>query len=290
MREQLASTSVAIEEYEHLNRSKLGRKGSGSANDTDHPLVLEKAMVAKTLAEIDALDKTDGRAMALQMERIRHELQLLGTQHIQSMISGVIDSLPSLAKELGKNAPLSIIEDHGVVVRQEIGEVLNNVFMHLYRNSLDHGIEPPEQRQVDGKPAQGTIRLSLALDANQFKLRLADDGKGLSLGFIKQHAVEQSLLSAEASPSDEEVAQLIFASGFSTAERVTAVSGRGVGMDAVRGFIQSIGGDIELRFTGAPTDKGYRSFETLISLPAKYAVQSMPAAVAALLAHEPAVA
>ena len=290
MREQLATTLAGIEEYEDLNFSKLGRNTSGAQGHTEHQLKLDKAMIAQTLAQIDSINKTDARAMALQLERIRHELQLLGTQHIESVLSNVLDSLPSLAAELNKAAPVSIVEDNGVVVRDEIADVLKNVFMHLYRNSLDHGIEDVAQRLSHGKPAKGTIRLSLSLDEHHLNLRLSDDGRGLALGFIKQRALETGLVSEGQALTDIDAAQLIFASGFSTAQKVTEVSGRGVGMDAVRGFIQSIGGEIALRFTSEATVGEFRAFETVIKLPAQLAAQSMPPALAAILSHETAVA
>jgi two-component system chemotaxis sensor kinase CheA len=146
--------------------------------------------------------------------------------------------------------------------------------MHLYRNSMDHGIEPAETRQAAGKPAAGTLRLTAALMDGQLRLRLADDGRGLALGRIRERAEARGLLEAGAPVSDEAIAQLIFAAGFSTAEQVTEVSGRGVGMDAVRSFLQREGGDIRLVFVDDAEGAPYRAFETWVLLPATLAVDT----------------
>jgi chemotaxis protein histidine kinase CheA len=108
-------------------------------------------------------------------------------------------------------------------------------------------------------------------------LRLKDDGRGLALQRIKAKALEQGLLAADATTSAHDIAQLIFASGFSTASEVTEVSGRGVGMDAVRGFVQAEGGNISLELASTDAGVDYCPFETVITLPAKFAVQTQAA-------------
>ena len=143
--------------------------------------------------------------------------------------------------------------------------------MHLYRNSMDHGIEKPAQRAALGKPEAGHIELSVSLNKDQLQLTLHDDGRGLAIQKIAAKAQEAGLLSTDES-NPQDIAQLIFKSGFSTADKVTEVSGRGVGMDAVKGFVQAEGGDIQL-VVGEPTQEpGYYAFKTVITLPAKFGV------------------
>ena len=185
--------------------------------------------------------------------------------------------MSSLAEELGKQPPKIAIHDNQIVVRNQIADLLRNVFMHLYRNSLDHGIETADKRTAQGKPAAGTIQLDLSLDNDRLWFNLYDDGRGLALDFIKKKAIENEVLSATDNPSALEIAQLIFAPGFSTAEKVTEVSGRGVGMDAVKSFVEREGGTIELVLEGTPVN-GFCQFKTLISLPAKFAARSVDSA------------
>ncbi len=124
-------------------------------------------------------------------------------------------------------------------------------------------------------------------DDGRLWIRLKDDGRGLAVGKIRQRALEQGLITRGTKTSSEEVAQLIFRSGFSTAEQVTEVSGRGVGMDAVRGFLEKEGGSIAIKFLDDKEDADFRAIETVIALPDKYAA-SLTAAMSfdALCAHK----
>ena len=105
------------------------------------------------------------------------------------------------------------------------------------------------------------------------RIRLHDDGRGLALARIRARALEQALLTEEEARSDEAVAQTIFLSGFSTAEQVTEVSGRGVGMDAVRGFLQREGGDVHIHFLDTNVGADFRAFDLVVSLPARFGTQ-----------------
>lgn len=183
----------------------------------------------------------------------------------------MLESLPSLARELGKQPPQTLIHDNGVSIHTQAVDTLKNVCMHLYRNALDHGIETAQQRIANGKSPTGTIALTVSVQGDELVLRLRDDGRGLALNFIYKKAVERGLIAASDVLTDARIGQLIFSAGFSTADHVTEISGRGVGMDAVKGFVQQLGGSLELSFEDAPLD-GYRPFETVIRLPAQLAV------------------
>ena len=112
--------------------------------------------------------------------------------------------------------------------------------MHVFRNAMDHGIEGKEERAEKGKPESGTIALTVNRDEGFANLDVKDDGRGIAITKIYEMAVEKGIYSAdEPKPSASEIANLIFSSGFSTAEEVTDVSGRGVGMDAVKGFLEN---------------------------------------------------
>ncbi|MBL3655872.1 chemotaxis protein CheA [Fulvivirga sediminis] len=125
-------------------------------------------------------------------------------------------------------------------------ETLSDPIMHMLRNCVDHGIETPEERIEKGKPVKGTITFDAFYSGTKVQIDIIDDGKGLSIPAIKNKAIEKGLITAEEALTDQEVFQLIFIPGFSTAQNVTDVSGRGVGMDVVKKNIESIHGSIDI--------------------------------------------
>lgn len=273
--EELGNASAAIDEYSHINRVKLGRAGPGRRAGIEKYLMVQKQDIQDALEIMDdCLRRNDPPQMRIAHQQVYKMLELLGTVRIQEALEGIVDSLPSLAQELAKEPPEVTIDDHKIVVRTQIADLLKNVFMHLYRNSMDHGIETGAVRVTKGKKPAGHIRLELSLVDERFLLTLSDDGRGLAVDRIRQKALENGLITINQHLAAQEVAQLIFLPGFSTAEKVTEVSGRGVGMDAVQSFVKREGGLIELRLLGTPSEDGYSPFETVISLPGKVAVQS----------------
>ncbi|MDQ2681144.1 MAG: chemotaxis protein CheA [Candidatus Eremiobacteraeota bacterium] len=152
-------------------------------------------------------------------------------------IGQVFDRFPRLvrdvAKARGKEVQLKISgadTDLDKTIVDEVGEPL----MHLLRNCVDHGIETPQERERLGKPRQGTLSLNAYHEGNQIIIEVADDGSGIDLQRVRDHGIKQGLISAEDRLSDREIVELIFTPGFSTAETVSDVSGRGVGMDVVK--------------------------------------------------------
>ncbi|QTN29051.1 MCP four helix bundle domain-containing protein [Rhodoferax sp. AJA081-3] len=273
---ELARASAAIEEYAHINKVKLGRTGPGRRAGVEKYLMVQKVDIQDALDLMDdSVRGNDLEAMRAAHLRVHNMLKMLGTVRVQEALEGIVESLPSLAKELSKESPIVSIDDHNIVLRTQIADLLKNVFMHLYRNSIDHGIEAPEKRLAKGKPAAGHINLDVSLADGRVVLKLGDDGAGLAVDLIRQRAIEKGLLGADQQASPEEIAQLIFAPGFSTAAVVTEVSGRGVGMDAVKSFVEREEGTIELVFRSADTDSSYRAFDTVISMPGKFAVQAI---------------
>ena len=152
-----------------------------------------------------------------------------------------------LARKLGKQVNL-VIEGEDTEADKNVIENLFDPLLHMVRNSLDHGIEGPEERMARGKPAIGTVRLLARHDADQVVIEVVDDGRGIDPEAIKRKAYERGLLDEArlASVSDAEATMLVFAAGFSTAETITDVSGRGVGMDVVRSAVEQAGGRIAM--------------------------------------------
>lgn len=149
------------------------------------------------------------------------------------------------SKALGKEIELTVTGGDTELDKSMV-EVLADPLMHLVRNSLDHGIETPEERERSGKPRLGHLGLNAYHEAGSIVIEVSDDGRGLRRERILSKAIERGLVSAEAALSDVEVWQLIFAPGFSTADKVTDLSGRGVGMDVVKRNIESLRGQISL--------------------------------------------
>jgi chemosensory pili system protein ChpA (sensor histidine kinase/response regulator) len=149
------------------------------------------------------------------------------------------------AREVEKKAELEI-EGAEVELDRSVLERISAPLEHMLRNALAHGVESPAARVKAGKPEAGRIVLTLRQEANEIALVLSDDGAGIDLERLHQKAIDKSIVSATQQLSDAEKAQLIFASGLSTAEAVTELAGRGVGMDVVRNEIATIGGRIDI--------------------------------------------
>ncbi|MDE1184764.1 ATP-binding protein [Paraburkholderia sp.] len=289
--EDLERVKAALESYTTINEVSLGRKASargGVAGNADRYLMIDRQLIQEHLHLLEGADPHDVTALLTMRETLSRSLRLLGTETLDHALSGVTGSLPSLAAELGKAAPRVTITDNGYRVRPQAGATLRNVFMHLLRNSMDHGIEAPEERIAGGKAAAGAIGLEMGVDEHALQITVSDDGRGLALAKIREVAIARGWLDADAHVSDEAIAELIFRPGFSTAQNVSEVSGRGVGMDAVRDFLKRENGRIELRFTDDHQGAAFRHFQTIVSLPEEWAVDSLGESVVSTSAAAPA--
>ncbi|QDW53477.1 ATP-binding protein [Burkholderia sp. KBS0801] len=271
--DDLARVREAVDHYATINAVTLGRHGEPAGPGGGDYLMVERAHIRESLRMLDGADPANAGDWLAARDSVRRLLSQFGTQGIGDALGGVIESLPSLAAELGKPAPVVHIDSNGHRVRGEIGATLKNVFMHLLRNAIDHGIETSDERRAAGKAPAGKIDIAVDVEDGALRFVLGDDGRGLALDRIRGIARERGWIDAgdEAALTDEAVAGLIFRPGFSTARAVTEVSGRGVGMDAVRNFLKRDGGDIALRFTDDRVGSPYRAFETIVSLPARFA-------------------
>lgn len=212
-------------------------------------LVITQSIINQTVAAFGP-----GRAALLegavgQMDRNLRELQervmavrMLPVGTVFRRFSRVVRDL---AKECGKTITLQIKGEETELDKTVI-ERISDPMTHLIRNAVDHGIEPPDRRLAQGKPAEGRIRLDAYHQGGSIFIEVADDGRGLDRSKILGKAVEQGLISENESLSDDQVYRLIFRPGFSTAEQVTDVSGRGVGMDVVVRNIEGLGGSIAI--------------------------------------------
>ena len=282
--EELARVREAIENYARINEVKLGRKGrkgDGAPGNTMQAVPDVMARIQESLRLLESANPGSLHELVAMRDSIYEQLRLLGSETVDALLSGALQSLPSLAQELGKEPVAVRIDDNGYRVRTEARGILQNVFMHLLRNSIDHGIEPAAERIAHGKPEAGTIDIEVGVDQGMLQITLCDDGRGLALDRIRSIAAERGWIGADQPVSDEDIAQCIFRPGFSTADKVTAVSGRGVGMDAVQEFLKREQGRIELRFTDDNKGAAFRQFQTVVCLPERLAVDSVNAALGA---------
>lgn len=273
--QELARVRAALESYATINEVSLGRKGATRRDSAERYLMVDIAHIQESLRLIEAAKSDDLHALQSMRDTVRQSLRVLGTESVGEALSGVLESLPSLAQELGKDVPYVRIDDNGYRIRSEANGTLTNVFMHLLRNSVDHGIETAEARKAQSKAAAGAIDIEIGVDEGAMQITLSDDGRGLALDRIRGMAVEKGWITADQPLSDEEIAELIFRPGFSTAEKVTEVSGRGVGMDAVRDFLKREQGSIALHFTDDHKGAAFRQFQTVVSLPERFAVDTV---------------
>ena len=191
------------------------------------------------------------KAQYAVINRISEEMQDAIMQIRMMPVSFVFQRFPRLVRDtsrrLGKDVQL-VLEGQDTAADKNIIEALGDPLVHMVRNSLDHGLEAPEARLAAGKPAQGTLRIVARQESDRVVIEISDDGRGIDPAVIKRKAYEKGLID-EASlerMSDQEAIQLVFAPGFSTAEVVSDLSGRGVGMDVVRTAIERIHGSIAL--------------------------------------------
>ena len=231
--------------------------------------------LARTADRLRALDAQLSQSMSGEVNELTTDLAaahadvcevaaLMQMVSLNTLFSKMTRMVRDLSKKTGKLAKVSVSGDDTMVSRV-ISEKLGDPLVHMIRNAVDHGIEDADERKLAGKPPMGNIKLSAEHTIREGKrwvlIELRDDGKGLVREAIVNKAISKGLIQKDAALADEQIYDLIFAPGFSTAATVTAISGRGVGMDVVRRNIQSLGGDIKIK-----SREGYGS-SFRISLP-----------------------
>ena len=213
-------------------------------------MVITEAMLARSLAQLDLGNSAHGDNLPGLADLARHTRNLQDAVMSVRMvpIAAVFARFPRLVRELSQRLGKQVeVRMSGEATELDRGliEKITDPLTHLVRNSIDHGLETPEQRQAAGKGPAGTITLAASQRASNIVIEVRDDGRGLDRARILARAAERGITIAPDAP-DRQVWQMIFEPGFSTAETVTDVSGRGVGMDVVRRNIQSLGGSVEL--------------------------------------------
>ncbi len=254
-----STVESALAEQEHVKQIRQARQQATASSsirvDADKldslvDLVGELVTVQASLSQ-KAARESDPELLfiAEQVERLTADLRdnAMGIRMlpIGTTFSRFKRLVRDLSAELGKEAVL-VTTGGETELDKTVIDRLGDPLVHIIRNSLDHGLEAPAERTALGKPSQGTIHLSAVHSGAHVLIRIADNGAGLDAGTIRAKAVARGLIAPDEALADGDLFQLIFAPGFSTAEAVTDVSGRGVGMDVVKRTIESLRGSIEI--------------------------------------------
>lgn len=190
---------------------------------------------------------TKFKSSAQNLDRISGDLQKSVMKIRMVPISQIFSRFPrvvrDLSRDLNKNVQL-VIEGEDTELDKSVVEDLLDPIMHCVRNSLDHGIESPEDRKKIGKPEEGTLLLKASNEGNMIVIEVTDDGHGIDVEAVKQKAVERGILHPNKNLTDVEAFQLVFAPGFSTSKTISSVSGRGVGLDVVKTHIEKLNGTV----------------------------------------------
>jgi two-component system chemotaxis sensor kinase CheA len=204
------------------------------------------------ISQDPALRRTDQVDLARKVghaEKIVRELQDLSMGMRMVPLKGPMQKVARLVRDLAQRSGKLVdfvTEGEDTEIDRNLVDLLTDPLVHMVRNALDHGLEPPEERERIGKPRAGTVRVAAYHAGGNVVVELHDDGRGLSRERIVAKAVAVGLIASADGMSDADVYALIFAPGFSTAEKVTDLSGRGVGMDVVRRNIESARGRVEI--------------------------------------------
>jgi len=212
-------------------------------------LVINQAMLAQSVIENDQ-SGTQGINMGLEeLQQLTREIQdsvmAIRAQPVKPVFQRMSRIVREVADMVGKSVRL-LTEGENTEVDKTVIDKLAEPLMHMIRNAVDHGLESPEKRAAAGKSAEGTVKLTAKHRSGRIVIELSDDGAGINREKVKQKAIDNDLIPADANLSDEEIDNLIFMPGFSTADKITDVSGRGVGMDVVKRSIQALGGRISI--------------------------------------------
>ncbi|HAA63661.1 MAG TPA: chemotaxis protein CheA [Thermoanaerobacter sp.] len=244
--------------FENIKKSQSNNKTSKSVRvDIDRldnlmNLVSELIIIKTRLEGLEADNRNSETASAIEyLERITTNLHDAVMKVRMVPVERVFNRFPRMVRdlsyELGKKIILNMYGQDTEVDRTVIDEI-GDPLIHLIRNSIDHGIEMPQERLQKGKPEQGTINLRAYHEGNNVIIEVSDDGRGIDIEKVKAKAVEKGIYTAEQvnDLSKDKILDLLFRPGFSTTDKVTDISGRGVGLDVVKNKIESLNGSIEI--------------------------------------------
>ncbi|MEM9726089.1 MAG: chemotaxis protein CheA [Pseudomonadota bacterium] len=215
-------------------------------------IVITQAVLSQNFTELETSNDIQFahavEALSRQVRELQESVMAIRAQPVKAVFSRMPRVVRDLCASLDKEARIILSGEHTEVDTTVIEE-LSEPLTHMLRNSMDHGVEGPDERVAKGKPRCGTINLSAEHRGERVRIVISDDGAGINRERVLQKAIDKGIVPAEATLSDEEIDMLIFHPGFSTASTVTNVSGRGVGMDVVKKKVQALGGRVVVTST-----------------------------------------
>ncbi len=256
---EFQAAQMVYQRYEHANRDVLGRKDDLSKISIDREFLQENVKLLRHLSGVAELP-CDLREI---IHRYKDELTQMIFMSLHSILTELMNQAEKIAKDLGREPPQIEYDVDELLINYSQEQALKNSFIHLLRNALDHGIEPAKNRLESGKAAFGTISLKAYVESASIVIEFKDDGRGLALGRIREKGQRFGAGNPQASP--EEVASLVFETGFSTIDTVSLISGRGVGLGAIRQFIEAEGGSVSL-VLGRAVDRQREVYEFTVRM------------------------
>lgn len=235
-----AATPVGVTQTIRVDLEKLDRLVNLVGE-----LVITQAMLAQRLLNCGLAQITELTDLDHLTRELQDSAMSIRAQPIRSVFSRVPRMVRELQASTGKRVHLEV-EGEATELDKTVVERIGEPLTHLIRNAIDHGLETPEERIAAGKNPEGRVRLSAEHRSGRILICVSDDGRGINRERVLAKAVERGLVAADAKLSDEEIENLIFAPGFSTAATISNISGRGVGLDVVRRNVQSLGGRITI--------------------------------------------
>ncbi|MDW5315422.1 chemotaxis protein CheA [Rhizobium sp. PL01] len=212
-------------------------------------LVINQAMLSQSVIENDSNGVSSINMGLEELQQLTREIQdsvmAIRAQPVKPVFQRMARTVREIADITGKSVRL-VTEGENTEVDKTVIDKLAEPLTHMIRNAVDHGLEMPEKRIAAGKNAEGTVKLTAKHRSGRIVIELSDDGAGINREKVRQKAIDNDLIAADANLSDEEIDNLIFHAGFSTADKVSDLSGRGVGMDVVKRSIQALGGRINI--------------------------------------------
>jgi HPt (histidine-containing phosphotransfer) domain-containing protein len=262
---------AVYQRYHRANRETLGRQDDLKKVTVERDFLQDNVNLLSQLAELESIPRT----VKDKIETQRDEMTNMIFTNLSAFIAELKHQADKIAKDLGREPPNFKIETPDILINYYQELALKNSFIHLLRNALDHGIEPAQIRQEKGKSARGTLFVRAEEKDGQILIEFKDDGKGLDIRRIRELCRVKD--KADASRPLQEIAALVFETGFSTSEKVSLTSGRGVGLSAVRQFLEAERGSVSIilgRSLGSTGD--FFEFTIRMTLPAVASCEWQP--------------
>jgi signal transduction histidine kinase len=260
----LDDCDFALQRYIDINEQKLGR------STATHEVSVSRSFLVQVIEKFrQILSLPLAQPLRQELEDTNRKLMDCVFLNAELVLNEAMKHASILARDLQKAQPVIRIDSSRLNLSAAGETLLRKVFLHLIRNSLDHGIESAEERLAKGKPASGTIEVVMDQpDSDSLRIRYRDDGRGINIARLKAIAADLGLLKPDELADPLRIAQVIFEDGISTSKTVTDISGRGMGMGAIKEYVERLGGRIELKLaTPEAETQGYLPFELVLLTP-----------------------